>query len=182
MRYVQAGTMLAGSLIYVAAFLFVDGLTTDSVGPLLLTAMIWNVVLVLVTIPVIIDSILKVHRGKADQLATDVFVVKLAAIPFFVLNFVVWVAIGLGGLLVFIFGGGVLTTAALVSIGATYLAMLSTSVYGWASIIQLRRERRIDTAQTIGYSILLLVFVADIVAAILLFARARRTRREILAA
>jgi hypothetical protein len=183
MRYVHAGIMLLGAAIYLVIFEFIfrEGLTNYSIDPLLLTAAVWNAIMVGLAIAVAVDSILKVRRGRTDRLVGDVFVVKLASIPFFVLNFALWALFGAAGLGILIFGGGILTTAALISVGPTYLAMLSTSVPGWASIIQLRREGRIDTAQTVGYAILLLVFIADIVAGILLFARARRTRHAIAA-
>jgi hypothetical protein len=64
----------------------------------------------------------------------------------------------------------------LISVVLTYLAMVSTSVYGWASVRALRREGRISRGLAVLYSLLLLVFVADIVAGILLFAHSRRGR------
>ena len=79
--------------------------------------------------------------------------------------------------------GSVLVLALIAgSVVLTYLTMLSTSVYGWASITVLRRERRIGTVLSVLYTILLFIFVADIVAGILLFAHSRRGTKAIAAA
>lgn len=142
----------------------------------------WNLLLVVVTILVMIDSIRKVRAGRTRELAAGVFVVKLAAIPFFVINFAQMVLIAFIGMVVFVFGGAALVAVAVISIGLTYLAMLSTSVYGWATIAQLRHEGRIDKRRTVLYSILLAVFVADIVAGILLFVHTRRREKAVLPA
>ena len=56
----------------------------------------------------------------------------------------------------------------------TYLLLLSTSIYGWAAIIQLRRERSIGTGLTVLYALLLLVFVVDIAGAVMVFGHSRR--------
>lgn len=88
---------------------------------------VWNILLLIVTILVIVDSVKKVRQGKTDVLATDVFVVKLVAIPFFVVNFAVMATFGLGGSLILIFGGVILLAIAITSIGLTYIAMLSVA-------------------------------------------------------
>jgi hypothetical protein len=134
----------------------------------------WNLLLVVATVLVIVDSVRKIRAGKTRALATDVFVVKLAAIPFFLFNFGLLVLFAVMGA-AFWFKGGVLLLAFVpLEITLTYLAMLSTSVYGWASIARLRRDRVIGTGLTVLYSILLLIFVTDIVVGILLFGHSRR--------
>ena len=180
MRFVQAGVLVVGLGIYlfaIVSFVNAGEDTYDWVGtyvpPLGVAIVAWNILLLIVTILVIVDSVRKVRQGKTAVLATDVFVVKLVAIPFFVVNFATMATLGLAGSLILIFGGVILLAIAITSIGLTYLAMLSTSVYGWASIVRLRRERRIGTGLAVLYTILLFIFVTDIAAGIMLFGHSR---------
>jgi hypothetical protein len=170
--------LLLGAAMYVAVMNTVDQLGTPSnVQWYLVIAGAWNLLLLVVTIIVIVDSIRKVRARKTRMLATDAFVVKLASIPFFVLNYVVLAVIFIGGAAFFRWGGMVLWVAVAIGSGLTYLAMLSTSIYLWATIAQLRRERVVGTGLTILYAILSLIFVTDIVAGILLFGHSRRRPR-----
>lgn len=130
----------------------------------------WSVLLLVVTALVILDSTLKARAGKTRQLATGVFVVKLASIPFFLLNFAAWgtvagVGLALGGVGVFVIA---------IAVPLTWFTMLSTSIYGWASIVRLRREGRLNTVMAWVYAILLGVFVVDMVIGVVLFAQSRR--------
>jgi hypothetical protein len=89
MRFVQAGVLLLGAAIYVFFLLNVANTDiaaelADATGPIFIG---WNVALLVAAGLAIIDSVIKVRKGKTAQLATGVFVVKLAAIPFFVINF-----------------------------------------------------------------------------------------------
>ena len=176
--------MVLGAVAYLVVILYFanDGSSYDAVFPILWTVIGWNAVLLIVTILVIVDSVRKVRAGKTRELATSVFVVKLAAIPFFLVNFALLTLIYFFSFLILLFGGPVLQIAVTIGACLTYLAMLSTSVYGWASIVQLRRERRIDTPLVVLYVFLLLIFVWDIVAGILLFADWRRSKMAIAAA
>jgi hypothetical protein len=177
-RYVQAGALLLGAVMYVVVMNTVEQLSTASnVQWYLVIAGGWNLLLLVVTVIVIVDSIRKVRAKKTRTLATDSFVVKLASIPFFVLNYVVLVVLFVGGAAIFLFGGMVLWVAVAIGSGLTYLAMLSTSIYVWAAIAQLRRERIIGTGLTILYAILSLIFVTDIAAGIMLFGHSRRRPR-----
>ena len=175
--------MLLGTLVYLVVIFIVarDGLTYYNVEPFLLTIVIWNALLLIVTILVIIDSVRKVRKGSTAQLTTGVFLVKLVAIPFFLINFALLAFMAYGGMLIFILGGFALLAGVGVGAGLTFLTMLSTSVYGWASIVLLRRERRIDTRMVVAYTLLLFVFVADTVVGILLYAHYRRGSKEIAA-
>jgi hypothetical protein len=174
-RFVQAGVMLLGPLVYVFTINPPYDPEPGSFLIVVLGGLVgWNLLLIVATILVIIDSVRKIRAGKTRALATDVFVVKLAAIPFFLFNFGLLALFAVMGA-AFWFKGGVLLLAFVpLEITLTYLAMLSTSVYGWASIARLRRDRVIGTGLTVLYSILLLIFVTDIVVGILLFGHSRR--------
>jgi hypothetical protein len=175
MRFVQAGAVLLGAALYLGYFLVGAELGGFNILPQIVIG--FNALLSIVTIFVTIDSVRKVRAGKTRELATDVFVVKLTAIPFFVINFGVGAMAGLFGAVTLIHGIGMVFVAA-VAIGTvlTYLTMLSTSIYGWASVIRLRREGQISRFLVVLYTILLFVFVADTVVGILLFVHYRRSR------
>ena len=186
MRFVQAGVMLLGTAMYLVDFLYPwrGDEFGDSSALVPTVFIVWNASLIIVTILVIIDSVKKVRKGMAAQLATGVFIVKLAAIPYFLINFALFFSVGAMGIgMVLMARGSVLVLALIAgSVVLTYLTMLSTSVYGWASITVLRRKRRVGTVLSVLYAILLFVFVADIVAGILLFAHSRRGKKALVAA
>jgi hypothetical protein len=170
-RFLQAGVMLLGAVIYVLLIVFPSLITSDIWWVILAALIGWNILLIVATILSIIDGVRKVRAGKTRELATDAFVVKLVAIPFFLLNFAVLALVIVAGF-VMLRGGGIVLLP--FGVGLTYLTMIATSVYAWASIARLRRDRVIGTALAVLYSILLLGFVTDIVAGILLFGHSRR--------
>lgn len=178
MRYVHAAVPVLGALLYLG--LFLGWFSTES-GDLSWQLIIgWNGLLLVTTILAIIDGIMKVRAGRMRELATGVFLGKLAAIPFFVINFIVLALGGLAGtLLLFVRGIG-LPFLIIVAIGAalTYLTMLCTSVYGWAAIARLRRDGAIGRPLAAVYAVLLLVFVADIAVGIALYVHYRLERRK----
>ena len=175
MRFVQAAVLLLGAVVYVSPFFPVSAEFPDLLFWIIVG---YNVLLVVVTLLAIVDSVVKVRAGRLSELAQGVFIVKLAAIPFFLINFAAMVLLTLGGTaLVFVRGIGLAVLAAVAfATVLTYLTMISTSVYGWATVALLRRQRRIGTAFAVIYSILLCVFVADTVVGIVLFVLVRRGR------
>lgn len=134
---------------------------------------VWNLLALAAFVITIVDAVRKIRAGKSRQLATDAMVTKLASAPFFLVSAVVLPLAFLGGFLVFLFGGALALIVVPVVAVLTYFVMLSTSVYGWAAIVQMRRERVLGIPLTVVYAILLFVPVADIVVGILLFGRRR---------
>lgn len=188
MRFVQAGVLLLGAASYLGLCMVMqtfNSRTDGAVVPLIIGG--WMLLLLVVAALVIVDSVRKARAGKTAQLARDLYVVKLAAIPLFSINFIVLATIGLFGSAVTAalfasaypqddftaFGGEMLGIFA-IAIALTYLAMLTTSTYGWATIAQLRRDGRIGSGMAALYRVMLLLFVLDVVAGILLYARSRR--------
>jgi hypothetical protein len=105
-------------------------------------------------------------------------VAKLVAVPFFLLNFAFLFFLFEAGLVTAWMGIGFIAWIVVaIAAGMTYLTMLSTSVYVWATIAQLRKQRIIGTGLTVLYAILSLLFVADIAAGVLVFAHSRRRPR-----
>jgi hypothetical protein len=167
--------MLLGAVIYVVVVRFFFALAAaDALWVVPAAAVGWNILLVVATIIAIVDSVRKIRAGKTRELATDILVVKLAAIPFFLINFGLLFVITAAGTVMLRAAGIVVLAFVPLEVGLTYLAMIATSVYGWASVARLRRDRVIGTGLTVLYSILLLSFVTDIVAGILQFGHSRR--------
>jgi hypothetical protein len=176
-RLLQAGLMVLGALGYIAIIVLTYASAWHPLSHpewAFIIGGVWLLLLVAVSAVVIVDSVQKVRSRKTRQLATDALVVKLVAIPFFVLNFVLIAILFIGGATMFHFGLMVLWVPAAIGFGLTYPAMLSTSIYSWAAIAQLRREGILKTWQAVLYAILSLSYVTDVAAAVLLFGHARR--------
>jgi hypothetical protein len=181
---VQPAVLLLGSAIYVGFIVFVLQLD-DSSGDdgsfdlwILVCVGIWNILMFAATIIAIVDSVRGVRAQLTRRLAVDAMVAKLVAVPFFLLNFAFLFFLFEFGLITAWMGiGFVAWIVVAIAAGMTYLTMLSTSVYVWATIAQLRKQRIIGTGLTVLYAILSLLFVMDIAAALLLFAHSRRRPR-----
>jgi hypothetical protein len=174
-RLIQAGTLILGSAMYALVIAFSSQLSSvNNIWLALVVPGVWITLVCVVTALVVVDSVGKIRSGQTADLATDGLVVKLVAIPFFLLNFFVLALLAVGGLAIIIFGGLVLLVAVWVGIVLTYLTMLSTSVYVWAAIARLRRDRVIGAGLAVLYTVFSFIFVTDIVAAILLFGHSRR--------
>jgi heme exporter protein D len=170
--------MVLGTAMYAVVFVIVaQNDLMAYVSEILTIVGVWNGLLILATVISIVDSILSVRAKKTRQLATDAMVVKLASIPFFLLNYVGVAMLILGGAVFLLLADPLFLFAGVIGVVLTYLAMLSTSVYVWAAIVQLRRERIIGTGLTVLYGILSLVFVTDIVAGVMLFGHYRKRPR-----
>src|SRR3954452_12717348 len=101
---------------------------------------VWNLLALAAFVIAIVDSVRKI-RARKSSLATDAMVAKLASIPFFLVSFVVLTGAFLVGSMLVLFGGAVVWIVVPIVTVLTYFAMLSTSVYGWAALVQMRRER-----------------------------------------
>lgn len=139
----------------------------------------WNLVVLVVAVLVLVDSVLKIRAGRTRQLATGVFLVKLVAIPFYLVNYALMLLVVVGVLALSIHAIGIflipfVTPIVVVGTILTYVLLLSTSIYGWAALARMRRERTIGTGLTVLYALLLLVFVVDIAVAVMLFGHSRR--------
>lgn len=191
MRFVQAGVMLLGAANYlgVAAILYGFSISDSELVPLIIGS--WQAVLLLVTVAVIIDSVRKLRARRSDDLVRDLFVVKLASIPYFLINVIVLGSITfLGATLAALIAAAAAGDptgdkpgtqviawglgAVAVAFGLTYFAMLTTSTYGWAAIAGLRRDGRLNAWLAALYRLMLLLFVTDVVVGILLRVHSRK--------
>jgi hypothetical protein len=183
MRFVQTGVLLVGAAMYALVVAYAlqpinaaDGWLTEGNNALLVFGA-WNLLLVVVFIFAIVDAVRKVRAKKTRELGTGAMVVKLASIPYFVLNFIALAFLSVEGAVLVFFTAGLILVAVGVGTVLTYLTMTSTSVYGWAAIAEMRRERKINRALTVVYTILLLGFFTDVAAGVMLFGHSRRRPR-----
>lgn len=178
----QPVVLVIGVGIYISVFVFYEDFRQtfyDARGavPWILLAAAWNALLLAAWIIAIVDATRRLRLQQTRQLATDALVVKLVSIPFFLLNFFAVAWLYGAGAVGIVFADPFLLPAAVTGSVLSYLAMLSTSVYAWAAIAQLRRERIIGTGLTVLYTILSFLFVTDTAAAVMLFAHSRRRPR-----
>ena len=138
---------------------------------------VWNLLLLVGFIVSMVDAVRRLALKNSRDLANAALTVKIASVPFVVINLVVLLGLFVVGAGMVIFGGGFLVVAGVIGSVLTYLAMLSTSVYLWAAVAQLRRERAISIGLTVLYVILSLLPFIDIAAGILVFGHSRRRPR-----
>jgi hypothetical protein len=127
----------------------------------------WLLCYLLVAPFVVADAVRLNRRDDLATLQESANLVKLIAIPFFLLNFVVLAAavtvagagdqdrFGLDGFLV-----------ALLFIILTYLAFLPTSAYGVACLLQLKKRDQIGRAFFGGHVVLHFLYVVDVISTI----------------
>lgn len=121
------------------------------------------------SVAVVVDAVLRARRRDLRALAGSMVWVKAAAVPFFVLNFVFMASASLFSIILGVFV--VVVIALLVAV--TYLLMLPTSAYGIAALVRMRRDRVVGAGYCWAMLLLHLVFVADVVASILVALRIR---------
>lgn len=115
------------------------------------------------------EAIILARRRDLAALRRSTMLVKVAGIPFFVLNFAL-----LGGVIFvgWAFAGFPILLAPF-AVAGTYLVMLPTSAYGVACLVLMRRDRAISTRFFTVNLVLHLMFVTDIVSTFVVANRAR---------
>ncbi|TDD57917.1 hypothetical protein E1263_21325 [Kribbella antibiotica] len=153
--------------------LLVAGLAADlPVFPAL--AIGWLVIYFIVGALAIADAIRLARRADLDVAQGSANVVKIAAIPFFVLNFValtrIVVSVGADDSDHFGFRGFLI---ALLFVVLTYLVLLPTSAYAVACLVVMRRDERIGRVFYGLHLILQFLFVVDVAGAVVVIEVAR---------
>jgi hypothetical protein len=181
MRFAQPVVMLLGVVAWVAFLVYfqVAGDTGNYQLPFLILG-VWNLLVLAAAVLTIIDSVRKVRANASEELAASAMMTKLASFPFVMVNFIGLIGAFFSSFGLLLFGGPVLWVIVPIVGVLTYLVGLTTSVYGWAAITQMRRERKLSVALTVVFTILLLLPPADTVVGVLLFRR-RRPRLALLA-
>ncbi|MDR0858276.1 MAG: hypothetical protein LBN97_04525, partial [Oscillospiraceae bacterium] len=90
-----------------------------------------------------------------------VLLFKLLTLPFFAVNFAVWLL----GSMVFHIALFIWPLIPVI-IAYTYMVMLGTSVHNIAKLARLRKDKRITTKQCVKHTIFQLIFVLDVIDAI----------------
>jgi hypothetical protein len=182
MRFFQPAVMLLGVATWIL-FLLYWGEAQGNGNYLLPFSIIgvWNLLVLIAAVVTIVDCVLKVRANSSRRLAANAMMTKLSSVPFFVLNYLGLAAAFIGSFAILLFGGPVLWVIVPFVGTMTYIVGLSTSFYGWAAIIQMRRERSLSKVLTVAFAILLFVPLADTVIGVLLFGR-RRPRLALIVA
>jgi hypothetical protein len=174
MRFVQPVVMLLGVAAWVAFLVYFQeaGDTGNYQLPFLILG-VWNLLVLAAAVLTIIDGVRKVRANASAELAASAIMTKLASFPFVVVNFIGLIGAFFSSFGLLLFGGPVLWVIVPIVGVLTYLVGLTTSVYGWAAITTMRRERSLSVALTVVFTILLLLPPADTVVGVLLFRRRR---------
>ncbi|SDH52329.1 DUF6652 family protein [Agrococcus jejuensis] len=120
------------------------------------------------------DAIQAAIRGDVRSLARGAVLAKVSAIPFFLVNFAGAVLIAVVAL---VRGGPLVAVVVPVMVAGTFCIMLTTSVYGVAALIRLRRDRAIGHGFLWPHLVLHVLFVLDVVSSIVVAMRIRRLVR-----
>lgn len=177
MRYLLGGMLLLAAagfvlplLVNIPELLHVSPDTSANVLAVLVA--VWGALYAAAAGVAIWDTVRLVRQRDLEVLRRAAIFSKLAGIPFFVMNFVVF---------------GVLTHATLflgvgfiigpVAMVFTYLVMLPTSAYGIGCLVALKRVPAVSPTYLGGHVVLHLMFVVDIISTLVVAGRARRVLR-----
>lgn len=128
----------------------------------------WIALYAIATAVAVWDAVRLVKARDLARLRRAALVVKIVAIPSFVLNFLAAAVIVLAGTLVVGFG----PIVAPIFVALTYLVLLPTSIYGFACLILLRRFGTISSTFLTVNVLLHLMFVVDIISTLVVAHRA----------
>lgn len=109
-------------------------------------------------------------RGRSGTLCVAGVIIKIAAVPFFVISFVVLIIVGTVSL---VFGLLGLVVAPLLVFGS-WLIVLVTSAYGVSTLVVLRRRGQVGWVFTVVHVVLHLLFVADLISMVVVTVVAAR--------
>lgn len=173
------GLLLTAALPFALIGLLQRGTDTSNTLVLVLLGA-WLVGALAVVTVAILDALALLKRRDVGALAGSGMLVKLAGIPFFVVNFLFLA----GAILGVLFFSSMFAAGGMTAIGAvvvtpvlvvgTYLVMLPTSSYGIACLVLLRRDGVISSSCFATHLVMHLVFVVDVVSAVLVRNRVSR--------
>jgi hypothetical protein len=134
---------------------------------------VWTVAVLIAGAANVANACLDRGKGSPRRLAFWDMLLKLCMVPFYLLVFVAGLAMSIGMAVVpgFIFAAPVM--AGLLA-AIDYALLLFTSSYGFAAAVRARRRGLITDSAAVALSILHALFVADVVAAIVLYAMVRK--------
>lgn len=106
-------------------------------------------------------------KSRKNSMINRMLFLKLSAIPFFIINFMLWT--GLFGMLILFPGGIFLLALSPIIVLLTFTVLLVTSASSISALVYCYRARQIDTLRLIIHTILQLIFVLDIIDSIFLY-------------
>ena len=142
---------------------------------------IWFASMIIIGMANVVNACLDRGEGSPRRLAFWDMLLKLCLIPFYLFVFV-------GGLLLSfvlaIIPGFIFATPILAAMLAVidYALLLLTSSYGFASVVRAQKQGLITKGTAVVLGILHVFFVADVVAAIVLYAMIRNAEKPVLTA
>lgn len=187
-RKLLSGWLIVGAVLDAAVLI---GWASGTVHPdrgagqllLTFTFLGWGLVYAVLGIACIVDAVRLGRAGDLESLQVRAGTVKLWAIPFFVLNFVVAASLagaatvlGLEQDLQHGVGGPLLGLGLIV---LTYLVLLPTSGYAIAAVLVLRNTGRLRPGWAVLTIVLHLLFVVDVFASVIVVEIVRRLRGEV---
>lgn len=123
----------------------------------------------------IINSIIYLIKGKENielNLIKISLISKIILIPFYIINFLFWLCVTMGFLMVPGFQIFIVVTLFIALL--TYMVLLSTSCYSIVSIIKLYRKRKINLKSCIINIIFQFMFVFDIIGLAIFYFKNRK--------
>ncbi|TDE89464.1 hypothetical protein EXU48_20045 [Occultella glacieicola] len=176
MRYLLGGMLLLTVIVLFSGLLpnVEDTGSGEGGGDTSMIFGIWCGLYLVASALTIWDAVRGARRGDLAGLRRGAVFVKLAGIPFFVLNFLFLWLITTGLLF---FGIGFLLAP--IAVVWTYLVMLPTSAYGIACLVVLRRTGTTSRQFLTTNLILHLVFVGDVVSTLVVATRTGAALRTV---
>jgi len=171
-RYYPAFFLIAAPYIFlliaILAIVLDDGLSNSALN---ITVISYLVMVAFIFLPNIIFAIyLLVKKGESTRILFWDMVLKLSHIPFFIVILTVGIILSL--LLTFTI------SLLLLLVAVDYLLLLATSSYGIIGIVRARKEKQISLASAIVHIVLHLIFVTDVISALIVYLQSRAAKRK----
>jgi hypothetical protein len=174
-RSTLAGLYVNFILVILLLVSLVSGLINNSMGDwkqwliisLLIITSILNTLFAVINIK---NAIQMVKRNEYKSLRKSMKVLKLGAIPYFIINFLIYLMLFL---LLFAASRGIILFSPiplmfLIPITFTYLTVLFTSSYGIGYVVIIGKEKRLKKSKLLIHILMQLCFVLDIFSTIVL--------------
>jgi len=120
------------------------------------------------------------RKEEYNKLRSEMLLLKLGFIPFFVAEYAIFIAMALGFSFLAVFfiwtvvGPVIFIMMVVIAAVMLYTIMLISSVYGIAFVSLLRKEKIISTGMLILYNVFQLIPVADLIITIVLLSKYRK--------
>ena len=146
-----------------------DGVPDAAVVAVELVSLAFCILAVLLCFCNVLSAVLGVFKNSPAPYQTTA-AVKIALIPFYVLNFFIWAILIIGTLNPFFLGLAIVFL--IVSFLSTYVFMLATGVHNIAHLLKRAWEEK-DVKEVL-WAVAHFIYFADVVAAVLLWRREKR--------